>query len=407
MNQTTKPLSGVTVMDLSIYVAGPACSSLLGYLGADVIKVESIKGDPYRVSGKGYDVPAEAKKNPIFDQCNGFKRGIALDFRSDEGREALKRLAAKADIIVTNYREKALVGMGMSYEQVKEINPGVVYGVFSGYGDKGPDAERPGFDSTTFFSRSGFCMRGTYKGYAPVAPISAAGDTISSTSLAVGILAAYTNRLKTGKGEKVSSSLYGSAVWVMGIPIVQAQFGYVGPFPREEPGFIALSNDYECKDGVWVRICGMSAERYWKPLCEALGMEEYIEDPRFATSAEQHKNLAEACELVQKYFRNWDSKEITARMLAVDLPIERNCSVSEIPEDEQALVNHFVNEFAYEDETRAFLCMPPFKMDSVDDSARGRGPYLGEQTSEILRECGFEDAQIEEMLASKKAVEIR
>lgn len=405
MTINNKPLAGVKVMDLSIYVAGPAASSLLGYLGADVIKVESLKGDPYRVSGKGYDLPAEPKKNPIFDQCNGYKRGIALDFRSVEGKEAMKRIAADCDIIITNYRENALKGMGMNYEAVKEYNPGVIYGVFSGYGDKGPDAERPGFDATTFFSRSGFCMRGTYQGYAPVAPISAAGDTISSMALACGVLAAYAKKQQTGVGEKVSSSLYGSALWVMGIPIVQAQYGYIGPFPREEPGFIALSNDYECKDGAWVRICGMSAERYWGPLCEALGMEEYKDDPRFCTSTEQHKNLAAACKLVQEYFHKWDSHEIYERMIKVDLPLERNCKVDEIPSDEQARVNRFINPFTYEDGVETYFSMPPFKMDSVDDTIRGRGPYLGEQTEDILREHGFDEETIRSMIADGKAIQ--
>lgn len=150
MSKEGLPLEGIKVMDLTIYVAGPACSTMLGYMGADVIKVESLKGDPYRVSGKGYGMPAEPKKNPLYDACNGFKRCVAIDFRSDEGKEVLKRLAIEADIIVTNYRAKPLKGMGMDYETVSSYNKKVVYGYFSGYGDVGPDAERPGFDANYF-----------------------------------------------------------------------------------------------------------------------------------------------------------------------------------------------------------------------------------------------------------------
>lgn len=397
-----KPLEGVKVMDLSIYVAGPACSSVLGYLGADVIKVESLKGDPYRVSGKGYGLPAEAKMNPIFDQCNGFKRGIAVDFRSEEGKKILKEIAASADIIVTNYRENALKGMGVSYEDVIAINPKVVYAEFSGYGEEGPDAGRPGFDATTFFARSGFALRGTYQEQPPMASISATGDTIASMALAIGVLAAFSKTKLSGKGSKVSSSLYGSALWTLGIPIVQAEFGHVGPFPKEAPGFIALSNDYRCKDGTWIRICGMSAERYWKPLCDALDMPEYVEDERFATSTQQHINIAEACRVIQEHFDNFTYDEVSKRLLEVDLPFERHVTLDEIPKDEQALANHYLNEITYENGVSTFMTMPPFKMDGLDDTVGSRGPYLGEQTGEILKEYGYTQETIDEMIADGK-----
>lgn len=401
-----KPLAGVKVMDLSIYVAGPACSSIFGYLGADVIKVESLKGDPYRVSGKGYGMPAEEKMNPIFDQCNGFKRGIAVDFRSDEGKEILKEIAASADIIVTNYRENALRGMGVTYEEVAAINPKVIYGYFSGYGEKGPEASRPGFDATTFFARSGFALRGSYIGHPPMASISAAGDTIASTAFAVGILAAYSQMQVTGKGTKVSSSLYGSALWVLGIPTVQAEFGHVGPFPQDEPGFIALSNDYRCKDGTWIRVCGMSAERYWSPLCEALEMMEYADDERFNTSTAQHINIGEACKVVQAGFSKYTYDEIAARLAQVDLPFEKHVTLDEVVKDEQALANHFFNEITYENGVKTFMAMPPFKMDGLDDETGSRGPYLGEQSSEILREYGYSDEVIEALLSTGKVKQV-
>ncbi len=272
MKEGSKPLEGVKVMDLSIYVAGPACSSLLGYLGANVIKVESLNGDRIESPARVIISLPNQRKTPYSINATAIKRGVALDFRSKQGREACHRIAADADILITNYREKALAGMGLTYEEVCQFIPAVIYASMSGYGDKGPDAERPGFDSTAFFSRSGFCMRGTYQGYAPVAPISAAGDTIASMALTVGVLAAFMRRTQTNLGEKVTSSLYGSALWVMGIPIVQAQFGYIGPFPREEPG-LSTFHDYECKDGNGSELRN-SAERYCKPLAEALGMEE-------------------------------------------------------------------------------------------------------------------------------------
>lgn len=408
MSNQNLPLYGVKVLDLTIYVAGPAAGTQLGYLGADVIKVEPMKGDPYRVSGRGYGMPAEAKQNPLFDACNGFKRCVTVDFRSSEGKEVLRRLAAKADIILTNYREKPLYGMGMDYETVSAYNPKVVYGYFSGYGDIGPDAERPGFDATTFFSRSGFAMRGTYAGRAPMASISAAGDTISSMALTTAVLAAYVKAAKTGKGEKITSSLYSSALWVMGVGIAQAQFGYIGPFPEEAPGFIALSSDYECSDHSWIRICGMTAERYWAPLCRALKMEEYIDDPRYCTSLEQHRNIGECKRLVQSYFINYSYEEISARLLAEDVPFERNCKTDEIIHDEQALVNGFVKKTTYENGREVYMAYPPFKLASGEEpDITRRGPYPGEHTVEVMKEYGFGEEEIETMLENGKAFQCK
>lgn len=393
-----KPLDGVTVLDLSIYVAAPACTAMLGYLGADVIKVESLKGDPYRISGKGYGVPAEPKMNPSFDQCNGFKRGIAVDFRSDAGKQILKRLAAKADIIVTNYRQKALQGMGMSYEDVQAVNPKAVYAVFSGYGEQGPERDRPGFDATTFFARSGFALRGSYVGHPPMTSISATGDTISSMALAVGVLAAYCKAKQTGQGQKVTSSLYGSALWVLGVPIVQAEFGHCGPYTTENPGFIALCHDYACKDGEWIRICGMNAERYWPALCQALDMPEYADDPRFCTSGAHHENIEQAVKIAQEGFRKFTYSEAAERLTKADLPYERHVTLDEIPGDQQAQANHFVNPIRYENGQEASMVMPPFKIDGMDDTQGSRGPYLGECTRAVLGELGYADSEIDDML---------
>lgn len=407
MSKKSMPLEGVKVLDLTIYVAGPACSTMLGYLGADVVKVEPLKGDPYRVSGKGYGMPAEPKQNPLYDACNGYKRCISVDFRSTEGKEILRRMAAEADIIITNYRQKPLVGMGMDYETVSAYNPKVVYGYFSGYGEKGPDAERPGFDSTAFFSRSGFAMRGTYRGQSPMATISAAGDSISCMALAVGVLGAFCKAKETGIGEKVSGSLYASGLWVMGVGVAQAQYGYIGPFPKEKPGFIALSADYECRDGIWIRICGMSAEKYWPPLCKALEMEEYIDDPRYCTSAAQHENLEECCKLVQKNFKKFDFKDVYQRMIEADLPCERNFTTDKLIEDEQALANDYITKIKYENGTESYMSMPPFKLQTAGDNLEGRrGPYLGEHTVEVLKEYGFTQDEVNSMLSEGKIKQI-
>lgn len=222
-SDSINPLGGLKVVDLSIYVAAPAASSVLGYLGANVVKVEPVKGDPYRMTGVGFGMPATPEDNPLFDTCNSYKRCIAVNFRSEDGKEAVRKMVRQADIFVTNYRESALQGMGFTWDEVRAINPRIVYGKVDGYGELGQDSARPGFDSTAFFARSGFASEGAYTDAPPMTTPSGAGDTITSMALAVGLMSAYVEAQKTGVGSKVATSLFASALWTLASPIARHQ----------------------------------------------------------------------------------------------------------------------------------------------------------------------------------------
>lgn len=239
-----------------------------------------------------------------------------------------------------------------------------------------------------------------------MATISAAGDTISSMGFAVGILGAFVKARETGKGEKVSSSLYGSGLWVMGVGVAQAQFGYIGPFPKEKPGFLALNADYRCKDGVWVRICGMTAERYWEPLCKALKMEDYLTDERFCTSSAGHIHLAECYKLVQSYFDNFTYEEIAARLTENDYPFEQNYTTDRLVGDKQALANNYMTTIHYDTGEDVYMTMPPFKLESAwDDLENRKGPYLGQHTDEVLAEYNFTSEEIQKMKDEGKIIQ--
>lgn len=403
MDNNTMPLAGVKVVDLTTYVAAPACGSALGYLGADVIKVEPLKGDPYRYSGAGFGVPPSDEINPINDICNGFKRSISLDFRSFSGKEVLRRLIKDADIMITNYREDALQGMGFNFDEVIAINPRIVYGHMSGYGEKGEYALRPGFDAVAFYTRSGFAYSATTKNSVPMPGLTGTGDTISSMALAIGVLAAYLKARETGKGEKVSCSLYSSALWVMGVQVALAQFGFKLPCTWEEPSQLPTIHDYRTSDGEWIRICCVDIKRTWKPLCRALDLEEYSEDERFNASGPLHDNRALGVRIIQdKLITNtyayWEK-----RLRDNDIAFERHRRVIEIPDDQQARVNDFIKPMVYPDGKEVYMVMPPFKFKNAGDLNKTRGPKLGEHTLEVLREYDFTEEDIEDML-SKGAV---
>lgn len=404
MKTTVKPLDGVKVIDFTIYVAAPAGTSVLGYLGADVIKVESPKGDPYRVTGAGFGLPIHEDENPLYDTVNIYKRDVCLNLRTDEGKAAMRRLIAEADIFVTNYREKALAAMGLTYEDVKAINPRIVYGKGGGYGDNGPDAASPGFDATAFFAKSGFLQEAAYPGAAPAVVPSGSGDTITSLSLTIGLLAAYMQAQATGEGCKVETSLYTSALWTLASPIVRRQYN---PRATEgvdycHPEFLAITCDYVCKDGVWVKFCGMQAETYWPAFCRALGLEEYANDPRFCTSPEQTANATACYALMAEKIREKTYAEWVPIFNENDLPYSKVLGVAESIKDPQAIANNYSCTLNYNGR-EVYFPMPPLQIDTLETPERTAAPKLGENTREVLKEYGYTDTELDE-LESRQAI---
>lgn len=400
MNGSVAPLSGVKVIDLSIYVAAPAITSIFGYLGADVIKVETPKGDPYRTTGAGFGLPTNIDENPLYDTVNSYKRGLCLDLRTDEGKKVMHRLIEQADIFVTNFRENALEGMGMTYEDVKAINPKIVYGKGDGYGEFGPDAPRAGFDATAFFARSGFAQEASYPGAAPAITPSGTGDVVTSLGLGVGILAAYVQAKETGVGSKVKTSLYTAALWALASPIVRRQYVPRDPTPRDvsTPGFLAIATDYVCKDGTWVRFCGMMAERYWAQFCRALGLEEYIEDPRFCTSRQQAANATECYALMAEKMKLKTYAEWEPIFRQNDLPFEKVMGVAESICDPQSIANSYASILCY-GEKKVYLPMPPVQVSTLEASERATAPKLGENSTEVLADFNFSEEEIAALIA--------
>ena len=405
MSASQKPLEGVKIIDFSIYVAAPAASSLLGYMGADVIKVEPVKGDPYRITGLAFGMPAEEELNPLFDSCNYNKRCIALNLRSDEGKAVLNRLIVQADMFVTNYRENALVAMGLTYEDLIAINPNIIYGKADGYGEKGKDTARAGFDATAFYARSGFARCGAYSSSPPMTTPSASGDSVTALSLAVGLLGAYINARAGCGGDKVISSLYTSALWTLASPIARAQYDGMRESSWTNPGMLAINHDYRCADDVWVRFCGMSAERYWEPISRALGLEGYVDDPRFAASDAQREHNAECFELMRARIETKTYAEWEPYFIKYDVPFEKIYTVFESYNDEQALVNDYVEKITYPDDKEVVLPMPPFKFARAMTEKKDRGPYLGEHTRQILSEAGYSAEEIKKMFLEGSAAQ--
>lgn len=409
MSQSISPLKGVKIIDFTMYVAAPAATAIFGYLGADVIKVETPKGDPYRGMGASFGMPVTDDENPLYDTVNGYKKGLSLDMRTEGGKAVMRRLIEQADIFVTNFRDKALQGMGLTYEEVKAINPRIVYGMGYGYGPKGPDADRPGYDSTTFFGRSGFAQEAAYVGAAPAVTPSGAGDTVTSSSLAIGVLAAYLQARETGVGCMVHTSLFTSALWALNSPIARRHYKPRGTNPTfyDKPDGMAIFCDFVLKDESWVRFCAPTAERYWGDFCRALGLEEYIEDPRFCTTVAQAQNGRECYALMAEQLKQKTYDEWYPIFIENDLPFEKIHGVAEAIVHPQAIANNYSCSITYKSGKTINLPTPPVQLSTLTDPpVRTAAPKIGEHSREVLSDYGFSADEIESLIAegSVKAI---
>ena len=397
-----KPLEGIKVVELASFVAAPTAGRMLAEMGADVIRVESTAGDPWRFYGVNCGLPVADEENPLFDLYNLGKRDIQLDTKTPEGKEILLRLLGEADVFITNNRLKSLVRAGLDYDSLKDRFPKLIYGLVTGYGQTGPDVDAPGYDGVAFFSRSGMLADMAEPGGYPASAPGCVGDGATGAALFGGICAALLNRERTGMGDFVETSLFGNAVWLCGTMSAFEQYGYHYPKKRSEMG--ALYTFYKCKDGEWLHLAVTQHDRYWKPLAEALNVPELAEDERFKNAALISKNRAQLIPLLEKAFSQFDYDEIAARLKERDIVFDRMRHYRELAADPQAVANGFVKEHIYENGHSFMMAMLPVHMRNMDETGTGRGPQMGEHTDEILKQYGYSE---EEILRLKEAKAVK
>ena len=278
------PLDGVRVVELAVWVAGPAAAGIMADWGADVVKVESAGGDPQRAIFGAVGVDGELPVPP-FEVDNRGKRSVVLDLRSEEGSASFHALLATADVMVTNLRPAALERLGLDHERVCERHPHLVYGAITGYGHEGEDRDRAGYDIGAYWARSGLAHTMVPPGAMPPALRSGMGDHHTGMTLAAGVLAKMVERGRTGRGGLVSTSLLRtemySIAWDMGIHL---RFGRRQSTRPRERNPAPLINSYRAGDdrGFWL-IC-LEADRHWPKVLAAIDHPEFADDPRYATA---------------------------------------------------------------------------------------------------------------------------
>ncbi|BBU24941.1 CaiB/BaiF CoA transferase family protein [Mycobacterium xenopi] len=295
------PLEGVKIVELGVWVAGPAASGILADWGADVIKIEPPAGDPGREFGRMLGLDLDA--NPPFEMDNRSKRSIVLDLNTDEGRKFAFELLSDADVFVTNVRLGALRRLGLDFESVAAAFPRVVYGLITGYGETGPDAERAAYDIAAFWSRAGVAHLLTRPGDTPPFQRGGMGDHMAGMTLAAAICAALLARGRTGTGQLVTTSLYRQGAYMVSFDInTYLMTGQPIAIGQRESMANPCMNNYAAGDGRRFWIVGLQGDRHWPALCRVVGRTDWLTDPRFADGRARAANAVELIAQLDEIF---------------------------------------------------------------------------------------------------------
>jgi formyl-CoA transferase len=388
------PLRGLRVLDLASFIAGPVATTVMGDYGAEVIKIEPPgEGDPQRRLGQAHSIP-QHPFNFCWHLVNRNKRAIVLDLKHAAGRSVFDRLLATADVMVVNFPLKVRARLRMRYEDVAALNPKLIYASMTGYGEHGPDAEQPGFDSTAFFARSGLLDALTYDGGPPAFSLPAQGDQMAGMNLFAAISMAILHRERTGEGSEVSTSLHAGGLWSNALLAQGALLdAYVAPRPPRTKPRSALANQYRTADGRWIQLTIVREDKLWPELCRAMERPDLLDDPRFETQEIRRAHASELAAILDPIFASrpwpdWKQRlrrhEITFGLLGV---------LRDVPHDEQAVANGAIVPSEVPGMPRTISA--PIRLSFAPVTvAPGPGPAHGQHTDEVLAELGYDRGDI-------------
>jgi crotonobetainyl-CoA:carnitine CoA-transferase CaiB-like acyl-CoA transferase len=404
--QNSKPLSGYRVVELSTFMAAPSCGRLMADWGAEVIKVEAHAGDPWRFFGQSMCLPTKEDESPAWEMYNANKRGIVVDLKNAEGQQILHKLLETADVLITNNRPEALEKLNLNYDNLKEKYPRLVYALVTGFGEEGPDVDQPGFDVVAFWARSGFLADLVKPDEYPVYSPAGFGDLTVGLSLFGGICAALLGRQTTGKGDKVSVSLYGTAIWCVSLLVAAVQKRYGNKFPKARLEGNPVAIPYRCKDNEWIMLSILQHDRYWPAFCKALGREDLIDDERFKNQGLALQNRQLLIPILEETFKTRSSEEWVQRLREADIVHDRLRHFTDILTDEQAWANNYLTNYPFANGEKAILACTPIQSEAAGPLPYEKGPLLGEHTKEVLADLGYSAGEIEEF-KNKKVIAVR
>lgn len=379
------PLEGVTVVELGVWVAGPAAAAILADWGADVVKIEPPTGDPGRMFGRMLGLDLET--NPPFELDNRSKRSVVLDLATEEGRRFALELLSDADVFVTNIRPQALQRLGLDFHSVAADNPRLVYGLITGYGEAGPDADRAAYDVAAFWSRGGVADLLTRPGDTPPFQRGGMGDHMAAMTLSAAICAALLARDRTGAGQLVTTSLYRQAAYTVGFDLnTYLMTGHLIAIGQRESMGNPCMNNYTASDGRRFWIVGLEGNRHWPALCRVVGRPEWLTDPRFLDA---RRRAANAVELIAELDEIFSTKPLDewAEVFASEpdffwSPIN---TIEDVAADEQFHAAGGIVDVP-DREAAVPMVATPADFHGTHWVPRSIAPRLGEHTDEVLAE---------------------
>ena len=391
-------LEGIRVVEAASMVFVPSAAAVLADYGAEVIKVEAPPGgDIHRYGHLSPGMP-ESTIPYAFQVENRNKKSIVLNLKEEEGRRILRELVAGADVFLTNYRPGALKKLKMTYKDLQAVNPRLIYGYGSGYGDTGPEADKPGYDMVSFWSRSGIEAQAfplnDWLGPLPYG----AGDRPSGMHLTIAILLALYDREKTGKGARVSTSLLHSGVWTNATMVSAALCGaqFRGRVPREESyNFTYIY--YLPKNLRPFKLNIHDQAKGWAPFCRAVGRPDLIEDPRFATLEVRLQHMRELIAIFDQAIAQYDLAHWVKVLTEYDIPFTPIATYDEIAVDPQLAAIEAFPEVNHPQLGKFRTVDSPLRIEGTEKARPGAAPELGGNTREILAGLGYSEEKIREL----------
>ncbi len=387
------PLNGLTVVELAHIMAGPVCGRMLADMGADVIKVERVPGGD---TARGFIPPDVDGEPAAFMMLNRNKRGIAVDLKAAAGTEILRRLLKTADVVIENYRKGTMERLGLGYDELRQDNAGLIFCEISGFGRTGPYAELGGFDLVAQGMSGLMSITGEGPDRPPVKCGPPVTDITAGLLATMGVLAAYIERARTGKGQRVDTSLFEAGItqtfWQSAIALA------TGTSPSPMGSAHPLNAPYEAfetADG-WLTL-GASSQVVWQRLPEVLGCPELLEDRRFLQNEDRMAHRAELAEELASAFKQRGTSEWLERLEAAGVPAGPVLSVGEMLADPQTKARDMVVETVHQRLGPVQTIGFPVKFSETPAAIERGAPTLGQHTTEILLDLGYSHSDIDRL----------
>lgn len=379
-------LQGVKIVDLTAAVAGTTGTLVLADLGADVIKIEPLRGEHYRTALDGAFLLA----------LNRNKRGVAVDLKTKEGQGIVLRLVEKADVLVENFVPGTIDKLGLGYPAVKAVRPDIIYCSVSGFGQEGPMSQRAAYDPVAQAMAGIMIATGEADGK-PCRQVTSLIDMTAGLYATIAILASLNRRNSTGEGQRIDVSMLDTAVSAMNFFVTWHSL--TGNVPLRQGSGTPAWTPYQAFDTkdkpVWI---GASTDKFWQSFCRALDLQDLEKDPRYSTDRGRREHKEELVATVADICLRYTSEELDRRLQEAGVPVGILATVADVPDNEQVKFRNLIDEFQHNGHAGVKTVKTPIMVAGNLPEARRQAPFVGEHTVEVLQEHGYGDPEIEEFI---------